>query len=39
MDKEKELLEQYEVSLYTFEPDQWAGLGVVSMTQRQGLFS
>lgn len=27
MDKEKELLEQYEVSLYTFEPDQWAGRG------------
>ncbi|RKW04592.1 MAG: ImmA/IrrE family metallo-endopeptidase [Streptococcus sp.] len=25
MDKEKELLEQYEASLYTFEPDQWAG--------------
>ena len=27
MDKEKELLEQYEVSLYTFEPDRWAGRG------------
>lgn len=27
MDKEKELLEQYEVSLYTFEPDQWSGHG------------
>lgn len=27
MDKEKELLEQYEVSIYTFEPDQWAGRG------------
>ncbi|ORO47542.1 hypothetical protein B7712_04305 [Streptococcus oralis subsp. oralis] len=27
MDKEKELLEQYKVSLYTFEPDQWAGRG------------
>ena len=27
MDKEKELLEQYEVSLYTFNPDQWAGRG------------
>ena len=27
MDKEKELLEQYEVSLYTFEPDQWSGRG------------
>ena len=27
MDKETELLEQYEVSLYTFEPDQWAGRG------------
>ncbi|MCY7035296.1 ImmA/IrrE family metallo-endopeptidase [Streptococcus sanguinis] len=27
MDKEKELLEQYEVSLYTFEPDQWTGRG------------
>lgn len=27
MDKEKELLEQYEVSLYTFEPDQWFGRG------------
>lgn len=27
MDKEKELLEQYKVSLYTFEPDQWSGHG------------
>ena len=27
MDKEKELLEQYKVSLYTFEPDQWSGRG------------
>lgn len=27
MDKEKELLEQYQVSLYTFNPDQWAGRG------------
>ena len=27
MDKEKELLEQYQVSLQTFEPDQWSGRG------------
>lgn len=27
MNKEKELLEQYQVSLQTFEPDQWAGRG------------
>lgn len=27
LDKEKELLEQYQVSLQTFEPDQWYGRG------------
>lgn len=27
MKNEKELLEQYQVSLQTFEPDQWGGRG------------